>query len=239
VRRARTFGVTRIIGFGRHEAAEARLLACRLQDCGSDVEALIGTRRIEYRLGAAGEHWVLNSLAALAVAEALGADLDQAAATLAEVKASPGRGARRWLKFGPGTVELLDESYNANPASMRAMLAVLARTEPAPGGRRLLAMGDMRELGEQADAYHAGLAEAVAASGAAQVFLCGPHMEALWHRLAAVQKGVHRPDSARLAEEVAKALRTGDVIAIKGSLGSKMKVVVDAVVAASGGETGR
>jgi UDP-N-acetylmuramoyl-tripeptide--D-alanyl-D-alanine ligase len=238
VQHARTLGVTKIVGFGRHEAAEARLVACRLQDSGSDVEALIGGRRIEYRLGAAGEHWVLNSLAALAVAEALGADLAQAAATLATVKASPGRGARRWLKFGSGQVEFLDESYNANPASMRAMLALLARTVPAPGGRRLLVMGDMRELGEHADALHAGLADAVAASGASQVFLCGPHMRALWHKLAAAQKGVHRPDSAALAQEVAGALRAGDVIAIKGSLGSKMKAVVDAVVAASDGETG-
>ncbi len=239
VQHARTLGVTRIVGFGKHEAAEARLVACRLQDSGSDVEALIGSRRIEYRLGAAGEHWVLNSLAALAVAEALGADLTQAAMTLATVKALPGRGARRWLKFGSGKVELLDESYNANPASMRAMLAVLARIQPAPGGRRLLVMGDMRELGDYADALHAGLADAVAASGASQVFLCGPHMQALWHELAAAQKGVHRPDSAALAGEVAGALRAGDVIAIKGSLGSKMKAVVDAVVAASGCETGR
>jgi UDP-N-acetylmuramoyl-tripeptide--D-alanyl-D-alanine ligase len=239
VQHARRFGVTKVIGFGRHEAAEARLVACRLQDSGSDVEALIDNRRIEYRLGAAGEHWVLNSLAALAAAEALGADLTQAAATLATVKASPGRGARRWLKMGSGKVELLDESYNANPASMRAMLAVLARTEPAPGGRRLLVMGDMRELGEHADALHAGLADAVAASGASQVFLCGPHMKALWHTLAPAQKGVHRPDSAALAQEVAGALRAGDVIAIKGSLGSKMKTVVDAVVSASDGETGR
>src|SRR5204862_8357245 len=122
VRRAGTFGVTRIVGFGRHEAAEARLLACRLQDHGSDVEALIDGRRIEYRLGAAGEHWVLNSLAALAVTEALGADIVTAAATLSAVKASPGRGARRRLAFGSGTIELLDESYNANPASVRAML---------------------------------------------------------------------------------------------------------------------
>ncbi|HYD06151.1 MAG TPA: UDP-N-acetylmuramoyl-tripeptide--D-alanyl-D-alanine ligase [Reyranella sp.] len=238
-RAAHRFGVETIVGFGRHQAAHVRLIACRLQDSGSDVEALIGSRRIEYRLGAAGEHWVLNSLAALAVAEALGADLSEAAATLAEVKASPGRGARRWLKFGSGTIELLDESYNANPASMRAMLAVLARTEPAPGGRRLLAMGDMRELGDRADELHAGLADAVAVSGASQVFLCGPHMEALWRRLAAAQKGVHRPDSAALAGEVAKALKAGDVVAIKGSLGSKMKMVVDAVVAASDGETGR
>ncbi|HTE80470.1 MAG TPA: UDP-N-acetylmuramoyl-tripeptide--D-alanyl-D-alanine ligase, partial [Reyranella sp.] len=236
VRHARNFGVEQIVGFGRHEAAEARLVACRLHDSGSDVEALIHGRRIEYRLAAAGEHWVQNSIAALAVAQALGADIVAAAAALPEVKASPGRGARRRLEFGSGTIELLDESYNANPASVRAMLAVLARTEPAPGGRRLLVLGDMRELGEQADAYHAGLAQAVAASGAAQVFLCGPHMEALWHELAVAQKGVHRPDSGALAGEVVAALGAGDVLAIKGSLGSKMKVIVDAVLAASGGE---
>jgi UDP-N-acetylmuramoyl-tripeptide--D-alanyl-D-alanine ligase len=236
---ARRFGVSRIVGFGRGETAEARLVSCSLQDSGSDVVALIQGRRIEYRLGAAGEHWVLNSIAALAVAEALGADVEQAAASLAGVSASPGRGARRILKFGNGTVELLDESYNANPMSVRAMLAILARTEPAKGGRRLLALGDMRELGEGADAYHAGLADAVSASGATQVFLCGPHMEALWRKLEPAQRGVHRPDSMALAGEVAAALRAGDVIAVKGSLGSRMKIVVDAILAASGGEAGR
>jgi UDP-N-acetylmuramoyl-tripeptide--D-alanyl-D-alanine ligase len=239
VERAKGFGIGRIVGFGRDDKAEARLVACDLQDDGSDVVANLHGRRIDYRLGAAGEHQVLNSLAALAVVEALGADVVKAAATLAEVKATPGRGARRRLKFGAGTIELLDESYNANPASMKAMLAVLARIEPAPGGRRLLAMGDMRELGEGADAFHAGLADAVAASGAAQVFLCGPHMQALWSKLATAQKGVHRPDSASLSGEVAAALRAGDVIAVKGSLGSKMKNVVDAILAASGGEAER
>jgi UDP-N-acetylmuramoyl-tripeptide--D-alanyl-D-alanine ligase len=236
---ARRFGVSRIVGFGRGETADARLVSCSLQDSGSDVVALIQGRRIEYRLGAAGEHWVLNSIAALAVVEALGADVEQAAASLAGVSASPGRGARRFLKFGNGTVELLDESYNANPMSVRAMLAILARTEPAKGGRRLLALGDMRELGEGADAFHAGLADAVLASGATQVFLCGPHMEALWRKLEPAQRGVHRPDSMALAGEVAAALRAGDVIAVKGSLGSKMKHVVDAILAASGGEAGR
>jgi len=236
---ARRFGVSRIVGFGRGETADARLVSCSLQDSGSDVVALIHGHRIEYRLGAAGEHWVLNSIAALAVVEALGADVEQAAASLAGVTASPGRGARRFLKFGTGTVELLDESYNANPMSVRAMLAILARTEPAKGGRRLLALGDMRELGEGADAFHAGLADAVAASGATRVFLCGPHMEALWRKLEPAQRGVHRPDSMALAGEVAAALRAGDVIAVKGSLGSKMKHVVDAILAASGGEVGR
>lgn len=235
LRHAGRFGVARTIAFGRHPAAEARLVACDLQDTGSRVEALIHGQRIEYRLSAAGEHWVMNSIAALAAADALGADIGKAAETLSEVQALPGRGARRRLAFGGGTIELLDESYNANPASVRAMLAVLARTTPSPGGRRLLVLGDMRELGEQADAYHAGLADAVAASGATQVFLCGPHMKALWDRLAGGQKGVHRSDSEALAGEVAAALRAGDVLAIKGSLGSKMKVIVDAVLAASGG----
>ncbi|WP_422003064.1 UDP-N-acetylmuramoyl-tripeptide--D-alanyl-D-alanine ligase [Reyranella sp.] len=236
---ARRFGVSRVVAFGRDAAADARLVACDLQNSGSDVVALIHGRRIEYRLGAAGEHWVLNSIAALAVVEALGADVARAAETLAGVSASPGRGARRILAFGGGTVELLDESYNANPVSVGAMLAVLARTEPGAGGRRMLALGDMRELGEGADAYHAGLAEAVARSGAAQVFLCGPHMEALWRRLAPEQRGVHRPDSAALAGDVAGALKAGDVIAVKGSLGSRMKIVVDAILAASDGGAGR
>ncbi len=239
VGKAREFGVSRIVGFGRSGAAEARLVSCNLQDSGSDVAALIHGRRIEYRLGAAGEHWVLNSIGALAVIEALGADVEKAAAILGEVKASPGRGARRMLKFGGGTIELLDESYNANPVSVRAMLAVLARTEPQAGGRRVLALGDMRELGEGADDYHAGLAEAVTASGATKVFLCGPHMQALWQQLAPAQRGVHRPDSTALAGDVAAALRAGDVVAVKGSLGSKMKIVVDAILAASGGEAGR
>ena len=239
VGKARHFGVSRIVGFGRSEAADARLVSCNLQDSGSEVAALLHGRRIEYRLGAAGEHWVLNSVAALAVVEALGADVSSAAATLAGVKASPGRGARRMLKFGNGTIELLDESYNANPVSVKAMLAVLARTEPQPGGRRILALGDMRELGEGADGYHAGLADAVAASGAAQVFLCGPHMQALWQKLAPAQRGVHRPDSAALAGDLPAVLRAGDVVAVKGSLGSKMKIVVDAIVAASGGEAVR
>jgi UDP-N-acetylmuramoyl-tripeptide--D-alanyl-D-alanine ligase len=235
-RRARHFGVARVVGFGRSEHAEARLLSCSLQDRGSDVVALIHGRRIEYRLGAAGEHWVLNSLAALAVVEALGADMVRAAATLAEVGASPGRGARRRLKFGDGTIELLDESYNANPVSMRAMLAVLGRTRPLGNGRRVLVLGDMRELGDNADLYHAGLADAVASSGAVQIFLCGPHMQALLRALPSSPTALHRADSAALSGDVAATLRPGDVVAVKGSLGSKMKVVVDAIVAASGGE---
>ena len=236
--KARRFGVTRVVGFGKTKGADARLLACTLHDSGSDIESEVFGHRLAYRLGAAGEHWALNSVAALAVVSSLGADVVRAAATLADVKASPGRGLRRRLKFGTGTIELLDESYNANPASVRAMLAVLSRTQPAPGGRRLLALGDMRELGEGADAYHASLADAVAASGASRVFLCGPHMRALWEKLSTAQRGAHMPDSASLAGDVAAALKAGDVVAVKGSLGSNMKLIVDAVLAVSDGGAG-
>src|SRR5262245_42824025 len=86
---ARRFGVSRVVGFGRSDTAAARLLSCDLQDSGSDVAALIDGRRIEYRLGAAGEHWVLNSIAALAIVNALGADVIEAARALAGVGASP------------------------------------------------------------------------------------------------------------------------------------------------------
>jgi UDP-N-acetylmuramoyl-tripeptide--D-alanyl-D-alanine ligase len=178
----------------------------------------------------------MNSVAALAVVEALGADLGQAADAFASVGASAGRGARRHLILENGTIELLDESYNANPMSVQAMLAVLSRTSPAGDGRRVLVLGDMRELGDEADRYHADLAGAVAKSGAVEIYLCGPHLRALLRALPASLQAIHRPDSAALAPEVAAALRPGDVVAVKGSLGSKMKLVVDAIMAATGGE---
>src|SRR5258705_5817139 len=104
---ARRFGVSRVVGFGRSETAEARLLSCSLQDTGSDVVALIHGRRIEYRLGAAGEHWVLNSIAALAVVEALGANVVEAAVTLKGIGGSPGLCARRRLTLWPGPARVL------------------------------------------------------------------------------------------------------------------------------------
>jgi len=232
---ARRFGVTRIVDFGCDERAAARLLACKVDDSGSDIEADIEGRSLRYRLGAPGEHLALNSVAALAAVHCLGADVATAAAALRGWSASPGRGARRRLPWAGGGVELLDESYNASPIAVRAMLAVFARTLPGPSGRRILVLGDMRELGAHADAYHADLAPDVARSGAALVFTCGPHMKSLADRLDARVRGAHESDSAALAPVVVAALRPGDVVAVKGSLGSKMKTIVDALDQASAG----
>ncbi|MCW5747940.1 MAG: UDP-N-acetylmuramoylalanyl-D-glutamyl-2, 6-diaminopimelate--D-alanyl-D-alanine ligase, partial [Alphaproteobacteria bacterium] len=224
-------GVVRQIAFGEHADAQYRLLGCDLDDSGSSVRALAQGREVRYRLGAPGRHWVLNSLAVLAAAAALGADIDATLAAFAGVAAPAGRGARRQIALDGGTVELIDESYNASPPSVRAMLALLAAAKPGRGGRRVLVLGDMLELGAASEALHAGLADDVEASGADLVFTAGTGMSALHRALPPRLRAAHAPDSSRLAQRVVEALQAGDVVAVKGSLGSKMKVIVEAIVA--------
>ena len=215
----------RIVTFGRHPGADWRLDGLRLAPEHSEVVAVRGGRRYAYRLGVPGEHLVLNSLAVLAVAEALGADVARAAGTLGELRASAGRGERRRIDACGGEALLLDESYNANPASMRAALAVLGQSP----GRRIAVLGDMLELGEMAGDLHAGLADAVESAGIALVFTCGPAMARLHDALPAMRRGVHADDAAALAPAVRDAVRPGDVVLVKGSLGSRMARVVAAL----------
>jgi UDP-N-acetylmuramoyl-tripeptide--D-alanyl-D-alanine ligase len=232
-------GVARQLSFGHHDESQFRLLDCDIDDAGSDVRALAHGRELRYRLGAPGRHWVLNSLATLAAVNALGADIDAAADALAGVTPPAGRGARRRVPLTGGSVELIDESYNASPPSVRAMLPLLATARPGPGGRRILVLGDMLELGRDSEALHAALAPEVVASGADLVFAAGAGMAALYRALPPRLRGAQAPDSSRLAQRVVEALRAGDVVAVKGSLGSKMKVVVDAILALGDASAGR
>jgi UDP-N-acetylmuramoyl-tripeptide--D-alanyl-D-alanine ligase len=218
-------GVGRIVTFGRDAGADWRLAEYHLRPEFSEVTAVRQGRRFAYRLGTPGEHVVLNSLAVLAVAEALGADAAQAAASLGDLRAAPGRGERRPIAVGGGQALLLDESYNANPASMRAALAVLGHLP----GRRLAVLGDMLELGETSGDLHAKLAEAVERASVDLVFTCGPGMARLRQALPAARRGGHAEDSAALAAMVAAAVRPGDTILVKGSLGSAMARVVTAL----------
>lgn len=235
---AQARGVERVIGFGRHGEAQMRLLDCTLDSAGSELRVAWQGREIAYRVGAPGEHWALNSLAVLAAADALGADPVRAAQSLADIRPMAGRGARTTLRLAQGSLELIDDSYNASPVSMRAAFAVLGAIAPGPGGRRIAVLGDMRELGDDAPALHAGLAEPLREAGIDLVFACGTLMENLVRRLPAAIVGAHAPDSASLAPLVAAALRAGDVVTVKGSLGSKMRTIVEAIRAiavASGG----
>ncbi|MBI3433987.1 MAG: UDP-N-acetylmuramoylalanyl-D-glutamyl-2,6-diaminopimelate--D-alanyl-D-alanine ligase, partial [Proteobacteria bacterium] len=152
----------RIVSFGEHAKADARLIRCALQAHGSTVEADIMGERVAYRLGAPGRHLVMNSLAVLAAARLVEADLAMAALALAELKPAAGRGARIALDAPGGSAVLIDESYNANPASMRAALALLAQTPVGARGRRIAVLGDMLELGTSAARLHRALAADIA-----------------------------------------------------------------------------
>jgi UDP-N-acetylmuramoyl-tripeptide--D-alanyl-D-alanine ligase len=221
--------VEQIVGFGEHAEADARLLKCTLHPDCSIVEARILGTEIAYKLGAPGRHLVMNSLAVLAAAALVEADLALAALALAELKPATGRGSRITLELPGGTALLIDESYNANPASMRAALALLGQASVGSRGRRIAVLGDMLELGASAADLHRELAEPISKNAIDLVFCSGPHMRALWEALPSGRRGGYAETSAALESEVIAAIRAGDAVMIKGSLGSKMGPIVKAL----------
>jgi UDP-N-acetylmuramoyl-tripeptide--D-alanyl-D-alanine ligase len=227
--RARDHGLSRIIGFGRHPAAEARLIDCSLHASCSAVSASILGERLDYCLAMPGMHWVLNSLAVLAAVQAAGGEVGPAAAQLARLKPLKGRGQRLTVRLAGGPFEVIDESYNASPAALSATLGVLGRARPGAGGRRIAVLGDMLELGRDAPRLHAALAADVEASAVDLLFTAGPLMRHLHDTVPAARRGGHAADSAALAPLVAAAVRPGDIVLVKGSLGSRMAPLVEAL----------
>ena len=227
--RAEEAGVARIVSFGEHAKADARLLKCALQPQCSTVVARIFDTELTYKIGAPGRHLVNNSLAVLATAVLAGADLALAALALAEFKAAAGRGAPIEIDVAGGQALIIDESYNANPASVAAALALLGQAAIGPRGRRIAVLGDMLELGPKGPALHRGLAKSVIDNGVDLVFCCGPLMRNLWQALPPSRHGSYAESSAALEAEVVGALRAGDVVMVKGSLGSRMGPIVKAL----------
>jgi UDP-N-acetylmuramoyl-tripeptide--D-alanyl-D-alanine ligase len=227
--RAREQGVARIVRFGGKAGAEARLLAAAPAEAGSRVEAEILGERIAYRIGAPGDHLAMNSVAALAAVKLLGGDIERAAAALAEFGAPAGRGAQTVHEIAGGSFVLIDEAYNANPASMTAALAVLGSLPRARAARRVAVLGDMLELGALSDTLHESLAAAIEAAGIDTVFCCGPHMAALFAALPEAKRGAWSENSDGLKDGLLSAIRAGDALMIKGSLGSRMGPVVEAI----------
>ena len=217
--------ISNILTFGRSPEADARLLSSNTEADGQKVLATIGKMRLAFAVNAAGGHIAMNAIAALLAARELGADVARGADELANFAALKGRGAR----FAAGGVEVIDESYNANPASMAAAIELLAKATPQRGGRRIAALGDMRELGNDSPALHKALARNLAAARADLVYLCGPNMKALWDALPAKTRGHYAETSSELAPEMMRALKTGDVVLVKGSFGSRMSVVIEAL----------
>jgi UDP-N-acetylmuramoyl-tripeptide--D-alanyl-D-alanine ligase len=228
-RRAKKLGISRIVSFGSDEKADARLLDVSLHAACSAVHANILGHDVTYKLGMPGRHMAMNSLAVLAAASLAGADLARAALSLSQLEPAVGRGGRRVLELANGQATLIDESYNANPASMAAALQVLGRANLGPRGRRIAVLGDMLELGPSSAALHRGLNEAVKANHIDLVYCCGPLMRNLWDALSAGKRGGYAESAAGLEAQAVAAIRAGDVIMIKGSLGSKMKTIVNAL----------
>jgi len=226
---AKAAKIKRIVSFGSDEKADARLVDVSLHAACSAVRANILGQDVTYKIGMPGRHMVMNSLAVLAAASLAGADLALSALALAQLKAATGRGVRQQLSLSEGTATLIDESYNANPASMAAAITVLGQATVGPRGRRIAVLGDMLELGPTGPDLHRGLAEAVKANGIDSVFCCGPLMRNLWEALPSTKKGGYADSSAALEPQVISAVGAGDAIMVKGSLGSRMKLIVTAL----------
>jgi UDP-N-acetylmuramoyl-tripeptide--D-alanyl-D-alanine ligase len=239
-----------VVGFGRGDHADARLLdAVPAFSGGTLVTAAftgpLGMRKLCYTVAQPGAHWVDNSLAVMAAVAAAGGDLGAAGLALSEMEGLAGRGARHVIAAPEGDRSgkalLIDESYNANPASMRATIAALGEV---PARRRIAVLGAMKELGEGSDAYHAELAQPLIAAGVERIILVGPEMAALAAELGralgksagSVLAAHIELDHAKTAAEAAECLAAdapqgGDAILVKGSNSVGLGTLVRALTA--------
>jgi UDP-N-acetylmuramoyl-tripeptide--D-alanyl-D-alanine ligase len=194
---------------------------------GSLVAALLPEAELTFTISQPGEHWVSNALAVLAAVDALGGDLGAAGLALADMSGLKGRGERHRIAVDGGEALLIDESYNANPASMAATLRTFGAQKVA--GRRIAVLGAMRELGEAAEEFHAGLAEPVEAARVDRAILVGEEMESLAKALGQRVKITHVPVTAAATELVRNEAQAGDAILVKGSNSIGLAALVEAL----------
>ncbi|HEY0901261.1 MAG TPA: UDP-N-acetylmuramoylalanyl-D-glutamyl-2, 6-diaminopimelate--D-alanyl-D-alanine ligase, partial [Micavibrio sp.] len=198
---------------------------------GSRIKASVLGQEVEFTLQIPGRHIAVNALSVLGAVKLAGGDLKAAIQALEKIEPIAGRGKREYLNIGDpdNPVTLIDESYNASPVAMRAAFKVLALVDPGRGGRRIAFLGDMRELGVNAAREHADLALPLQVAGVNIVYTCGNLMKNLHDSMPANQRGEHRDNSAELAQIVPDVLSPGDVVLVKGSNGSRMDIVVEAL----------
>jgi UDP-N-acetylmuramoyl-tripeptide--D-alanyl-D-alanine ligase len=230
-RHAEAAGLGRICSFGSAREADVRLVSISPDDQGSDIAAAVDGQVFVYRLGAPGRHLATNSLAVLGAVTMLGADRRACVEALAGFHAMKGRGERRTVRIENGSFTLIDESYNASPASMRAAIEVLGAAGRGPAGRTIAVLGDMLELGAGADDAHAALAADVARNGVDIVITAGPRMAMLAKALPKNIVSHHGSDSEAIRPVVLDAVRPGDVVMVKGSYGSRMIPIAEALAA--------
>lgn len=228
--RALEVGVQNVLTFGQHAKADFRLADFEGRADGSTIWAVLGADTMEVHIGAPGRHIAENAMAALAVVALFGADMEAAKQALATLRAVKGRGERHRLALGEGQMTLIDESYNANPASMRAAIALLAVTEPEGSGRRIAVLGDMLEMGAFSTKVHEELAGPLLSAGIEHVWLAGTEMAALRDALPDTVAVEYRPTTSELQAHVLANIRPGDVLMVKSSLGIGFGKIVAALI---------
>lgn len=228
----------RDVGFGEH-GFDYILRDVQIIGDTTIVQAEANEQPLLFKIATAGRHFAMNGLGALAACEALGADLALAAGSLGRWSPFEGRGAREVIILDPVethlTLELIDDSYNANPTSLAASLEVLAvaavtnNTGRVAKGRRIAYLGDMKELGPQAEALHAEMASHVATAQLDTIHCVGPLMKTMYDALPEAQRGRWTATSAEMVQGIRRDLDAGDVVLAKGSLSMKLGLVVDAI----------
>lgn len=229
----------RVIGFGEDAGAEYRLVTATLTREITVVEAECRGAPLLFKVRTAGRHFARNALGVLAVAEALGADPVVAACDLGLWQPPEGRGQRERIRLDIVdehlAFDLIDDAFNANPASVAAALEVLAAAEPVDNigrvrqGRRIAILGDMLELGPDEAAMHRAIADHPAMARVHLVHCVGPRMRTLWQALPDSQRGEWHETAAALASRAHHIADAGDVVLVKGSKGIKVSMVVDAL----------
>ncbi len=227
---ANALGVAHVHSFGSSAKADFRMVEYAGGSEGGTLWAALDSKTLEIPMGAPGRHIAENALAALGAVGLAGADMDAALAALATLQAEKGRGARHSLAIRSGSFVLIDESYNANPASMQAAISLLKDAAVPDGGRRIAILGDMLEMGEFAGAVHAGLATPLADAGIADVWLAGPEMAHLRDALPENVRVEYRETVDELKEFALGSIAAGDVVMIKSSKGTGCGRIVSALL---------
>ncbi len=230
--KAEANNLKQIVAFGEDEEADSRLLDCQLRSDSIKVRTNVLGEKVGYKINIPGKHIALNSLAVLTAVKVLGGNLQKAADALRKSEPVEGRGNRIevTIKSGEPPITIIDESYNANPASMRAAFKVFEMVKPKGEGRRIAVLGDMLELGRQGPTMHIELANPLLKAQADKVYCCGPLMEALFNVIPPDWQGGFGDNSHDLAPMVTSAIQPGDVVLVKGSNGCRMSYVLQALI---------
>ncbi len=222
-------GIKNILSFGRDAKSDARLIAYSNDGDSGIITAEVLGKKLHFKLGVRGDALAMNALGALLAASAAGSDFEACSESFALYRQPKGRGVIQNLPLATGEFILIDESYNASPVSVGFAARVLGQMMPTSGGRKILVLGDMRELGDTSPVLHAALATEIIDAKIDLVFCCGEMMGHLFESLPLALRGGYAPNSAELAPLVASAIHAGDIVTIKGSNSMAMTKVVTAL----------